>query len=193
MTAAPDLPKLWHKAKHATLSEQEVAACERVLENPQAEDVHLAILIVGVSRRPTDRLVKIVDAYLRDGKSDEERYSAMRTLCSYWGLWQHYLPYLYSKMEEGEWEDDYALADEATQLTGRYLAQNGDDAGGWRKLLEVYDAAVARNDAAAAGLAENAMMVALSGSSEALRTQINREPLADDAIVREARVRAGTA
>jgi hypothetical protein len=190
MTNTLDLERLWDAVKHGGISERSLDACEHLLENPRSTDLHLAILIVGVGRKPDDRRVKIMDMYLRNGKTDAERYSALRVLCQYWGLWDAYLQYLFSKAEPEAWESDYALADEATNLLGRYLCLKGEDKSAWGKLVEVYDDAIAIDDTEKADTAYNAMFVALRGEQEKLRTQLSRDATRDEGVIRAARERA---
>lgn len=185
-----DLQRLWDTVKHGRISERSLAACEHLLKNPRSTDLHLAILIVGVSRKPDDRRVKIMDMYLHNGKTDAERYSALRVLCQYWGLWDAYLQYLFAKVEPEAWESDYALADEATNLLGRYLCSKGEDKNAWEKLIEVYDDAIAIDDSEKADTAYNAMFVALRGEQEKLRAQLSGNDTRDEGVIRAARERA---
>lgn len=188
MTRTLDLEHLWDTAKHGNVSESDIVACERLLENPTSEDLHLAVLVVGVSREPDARRQKMVEMYLRNGRNDAERYSALRVLCRYWHLWGTYLPDLYFLSQPSAWEDDYAVAEEATQLLGEYL-HGHDDKEAWRKLLEIYDDAVRHEDSIKADVAYSAIFVGLNGSEKALRAQLRDELVVDGAVLREARER----
>jgi len=128
-----------------------------------------------------------MDMYLHNGNTDAERYSALRVLCQYWGLWDAYLQYLFTKIEPDAWENDYALADEATNLLGRYLCSNGEDKSAWGKLVEVYDDAIAIDDSEKADTAYSAMFVALRGEQEKLRTQLSSNTTRDESVIRAAR------
>jgi hypothetical protein len=185
-----NLRDLWDRVKHGKYSEEELAACERLLENPGVDDLHVAILIVGVARRPNPRLVRIIDAYLRNGKTDAERYTALKILCRYWRLWDEYLPFLYAKVQEDAWESDYALADEAMTLLGDYLFRHEQNKEAWRKLVDVYDAAVNRGDTLVANIVSNAAAVALHGSEKALRAEVAGQPMPQDEVMQAARERA---
>ena len=128
--------------------------------------------------------------YLRSGKTDAERYSALRVLCRYWGLWDAYLPYLFSKIEPKAWGNDYALADEATNLLGGYLRLKGEDKVAWAKLLEVYDNAIATGDSDKVERAYSAVFVALKGEHEGLRAQLTPKAARDEGVILAARGRA---
>ena len=190
MSNTLDLQQLWDTVKHGKISERDLQACELLLENPRSTDLHLAILIVGVGRKPDERRVKIIDMYLHNGKTDAERYSALRVLCLYWGLWDDYLQYLFSKVEPEAWESDYALADEATRLLGKYLGTRCDDKSVWGKLVEVYDDGVEAGDSDKADTAYEAILVALLGERETLRAQLSGNTVKDENVIRAARERA---
>jgi hypothetical protein len=181
MTRTLNLERLWDKAKHASVSESDIVACEHLLENPTSEDLPLAVLVVGLTRKADERRQKIVERYFRGGRNDAERYSALRVLCRYWQLWGAYLPDLYSLTQPSHWDDDYATAEEATQLLGEYLYGH-DDKEAWRKLLEIYDHAVEHEDTLKAGIAYSAIFVGLNGSEKALRAQL-RDDLAVNSVV----------
>ncbi len=86
-----------------------------------------------------------MEAYLREGSLEAERYAAMRVLCRYWGLWPDYLSHLFVKVQTPSWEMEYAVAEEATRLLGDFLQVNPAPAltkGAWLALLGVYHDAV---------------------------------------------------
>jgi hypothetical protein len=189
MTQTVDLEHLWDTAKHGKVAESDIVACERLLENRPSQDLHLAVLVVGLLRKPDAHRQKLIETYLRGGRSDAERYSALRVLCRYWSLWGVYLPDLYALSRPSAWDSDYATAEEATQLLGEYL-YGYPDSEAWGKLLETYDHAVQHEDTLMADTAYAAIYVGLNGSKKALQAQLSDDLVVDDAVLDAARARS---
>lgn len=186
-----DLQNVWNAVKRGgKVAERELAACEQLLETRPPGDLYLAILIVGVARRPDDRRIGIVESYLRNGRTDAERYAALRVLCRYWELWERYLPDLFAKTAPAAWENDYALADEATTLLGEYLQRQTEDNVAWGRLVEVYDHANSIGDTQQADAAYHALFVAIKGSHEKLRAQLSNDDAKDASVILAARDKA---
>ena len=186
-----DFQSIWQRAKHGSVSEQEIQAAEAALRSEGMSDRHVPILIVGLMRKPDPSRVALVDAYLRSGKVDAERYSALRVLCRYWGLWDKYLDYVLAKIAPEEFDRDPALSDEAFSLLGDYLFQHADQAG-WRRLLSVYDLAVAEGREDLRKQAYGTMVDGLLGKKESLRRGSRKDSSSEvTQVVGAARSKAG--
>ena len=190
---AMDFQTIWQRAKHGSVSEQETRAAEAALRSEDMPDRHVPILIVGLMRKPDPSRIALVDAFLRSGKVDAERYSALRVLCSYWGLWDKYLDYLLAKIAPEEFDRDPAVSDEAFSLLGDYLFQHSDQAA-WRRLVFVYDVAVSEGRDDLAKQAYGTMVDGLQGKKETLLQGKPKDTSPGAAqIVAAARSKAGPA
>jgi hypothetical protein len=182
---------IWDRAKHGTVLEAEVAAAEAALRSSDTSDRHLPLLIIGVARKPTAALIALVKSFLVGSRIEAERYSALRVLCRYWGLWVEFLPYLTENISPEAFERDPAVADEAFSLIGEYLWDHPDrDA--WRGLVQTYDAAVAGGKNVLSKQAYSAIFDGLFGKKEAL-LRIARKQFrhGDEEVMNAARLRAG--
>ena len=118
-------------------------------------------------QKPDSSRIALMDAFLRSGKVDAERHSALRVLCRYWGLWDTYLDYLLAKIAPEEFDRDPAVLDEAFSLLGGYLFQHSDQEG-WRRLVFVYDLAVAEGREDLAKKAYGTVVDGLQGKTKSL-------------------------
>ena len=105
---------------------------------------------------------------------DSERYSALKVLCRYWGLWQEYLEYVLRKISPEEFDRDPAVADEAFNLLGEYLSEHANR-NAWRSLVSVYDFALTAANEGLAKEAYSSMYVGLFGTKETLRRRVRKE------------------
>src|SRR5271154_4690419 len=101
---AMDFHSIWQRAKHGSVSEQETRGAAAALRSEGMTDRHVPILILGLMQKPNPSRIALMDAFLRSGKVDAERYSALRVLCRYWGLWDKYLDYLLAKIAPEEFD-----------------------------------------------------------------------------------------
>jgi hypothetical protein len=112
-------------------------------------------------------------------------------LCRYWRLWAEFLPYLLEKISPEAFDSDPAVADEAFSLIGEYLWEHPDREA-WRRLVQVYDVAVAAGRKAPAKQAYSAIFDGLFGKKEALlRTARKQFRHGDEEVVNDARLKAG--
>jgi hypothetical protein len=137
-----DIRELWRRRKHGSISEREIVEVELVMVSNSLPDRHLAILIVGLSRKPTPARIRVMKDFLTNGRTDEERYCALRVLCRYWQLWRDFLAYLFEKTSAVALDHDPAVSDEAFSLLGEYLSKHSDR-NAWLHLITLYDAAMA--------------------------------------------------
>jgi hypothetical protein len=188
-----DFHSIWQRAKHGSVSEQEIRATEAALRSEDMSDRHVPILIVGLMLKPDPSRIALMDAFLRSGKVDAERYSALRVLCRYWGLWDKYLDYLLAKIAPEEFDRDPTVSDEAFSLLGDYLFQHSDQAG-WRRLVFVYDLAVAEGREDLAKQAFDTMVDGFQGKKKSL---LQGEPTSTSPgaaqVIAAARSKAGLA
>jgi hypothetical protein len=186
-----DFESIWDRAKHGSVSQSEIAAAESVLRSSDSSDRHLPILILGVTRKPEPALVALVDQFLTAGKNEAERYCALRVLCRYWGLWSKYLDYVLMKISPEEFESDQGVAEESFVLLGEYLWEH-PDRGAWRRLLSVYDSAVADAKRDLEKTAYSSICVGLFGAKEMLRREIRKQRHESPSeILDAARLKAG--
>jgi hypothetical protein len=78
-----DFHSIWQRAKHGSVSEQEIGAAEAALRSEDMSDRHVPILIVGLMQKPDPSRIALVEAFLRSGKVDAERYSALRAATAF--------------------------------------------------------------------------------------------------------------
>lgn len=191
MAVTRNFSDIWDRAKHGTVSEAEVAAAEAALRSSDTSDRHLPLLIIGIDRKPTAALIALVKSFLVDSRSEAERYSALRVLCRYWGLWAEFLPYLKEHISLEAFERDPAVADEAFGLMGEYL-WNHPDRDAWRRLVQTYDAAVAAGQTMLSKDAYAAIFDGLFGKKETLlRTARKQFRHGDEDVMNAARLKAG--
>ena len=188
-----DFHGIWQRAKHGSVSEQETQAAEAALGSEGVSELHLPILIVGIMRKPDPSRIALMESFLRSSKVDAERYSALRVLCRYWGLWDKYLDYLLAKIVPEEFDRDPAVSDEAFSLLADHLFQHSDQAV-WRRLVSVYDLAVAEGREDLAKQAYDTMVDGLQGKKESLQHG-SRKHISSEAVqvVGAARIKAGLA
>jgi hypothetical protein len=188
-----DFQDIWDRAKHGEpVSEQEIDAAVSALASADCgDDRDLIILILGLTRKPTPSLVALVETFLVDGRTDAERYSALKTLCRHWGLWDQYLEYLLTKITPEEFDRDPAVSDEAFNLLAEYLRQH-TNRNAWRRLVSIYDNATAAGKHDLAMHAYSSMHEGLFGAQEALRRMAGTEYRNNDEVVlAAARSKAG--
>lgn len=188
-----DFNDIWTQVKQGTVSERDVAAAESALRSSSETDRHLPLLIVGVTRRPDPSLIKLVKSILLGDGADAERYCALRVLCRYWGLWEDFLPYVLEKISPEGWESDYGVSNEAFNLVGEYLWEHADR-NAWRRLVSVYDAAVASGRQDLAKNAYAAIVDGIYGKKEALMRSARKQFREHDKeTLNAARLKAGLA
>lgn len=188
-----DFSDIWQRAKHGTVSKQEIAAAESALHSSDAGDRHLPLLIIGLARKPEPSLVDLVRSFLIGGKMEAERYCALRVLCSYWSLWADYLPYVLDKISPEAFDADPGVADEAFNLIGTYLWKHPDREA-WQRLVAVYDLAREAGNQDLADCAHKSMFDSLFGKKELLQREVRHEYRKDDPeVVNAARSKAGLA
>lgn len=132
------LDELLEKAKWDKLSSEELNyIVERIKSSTPEEDDDLYTLIHILGKSGNKQYKKIVESFLFYPSSPMIPAIALKTLCTYWGFEDEYLPVMKNFIQGVEWDTDNDVKLVAISCAGQYL-KNQNDKELIQSLLSIY-------------------------------------------------------